>query len=218
MFSVSSDSSVRPGTRVVRRTCLCAVLIAVSVLLCRLVGFPPTGMWRVDLGFLPIVVIAMLYGPVYSGIAYGISDLVGAAIFTGVNPFITLCKVLSGALMGLFLYLRKRKEQSDAGEAVQSKSVAVRFDKNGALVSGDGERQRPFLPVWRILLCFFFVSLFADFAAMVPIFHLSFGYGLGEALIYRGANAAVNFVLRIVIIILLSPHLTRLLSRLKGSI
>ena len=79
-----------------------AVMIAMSIVLCRLLGFPPTGTYRIELGFLPIAVIAMLYGPIWSGVAYGISDLIGAWIFTGINPFITLCKIAFGVVMGLY--------------------------------------------------------------------------------------------------------------------
>lgn len=74
-----------------------AVMIAMSVVLCRLLGFPQTGSYRIEISFLPIAVVAMLYGPIWSGVAYGVADLIGAAIFTGINPLITLCKVLFGA-------------------------------------------------------------------------------------------------------------------------
>lgn len=85
-----------------------AVMIAMSIVLCRLLGFPQTGNYRIEIGFLPIAVVAMLYGPIWSGVAYGIADLIGAAIFTGINPFIMLCKVAFGAVMGLFFYRRER--------------------------------------------------------------------------------------------------------------
>lgn len=85
-----------------------AVMIAMSVVLCRLLGFPQTGVYRIEISFLPIAVVAMLYGPIWSGVAYGIADLIGAAIFTGINPFITLCKILFGAVMGLFFYRREK--------------------------------------------------------------------------------------------------------------
>ena len=89
-----------------------AVMIAMSIVLCRLLGFPPTGTYRIELGFLPIAVIAMLYGPIWSGVAYGISDLIGAWIFTGINPFITLCKIAFGVVMGLFFYRREKNRTS----------------------------------------------------------------------------------------------------------
>ena len=51
-----------------------AVMIAMSVVLCRLLGFPQTGVYRIEISFLPIAVVAMLYGPIWSGVAYGIAD------------------------------------------------------------------------------------------------------------------------------------------------
>ena len=85
-----------------------AVMIAMSVVLCRLLGFPQTGSYRIEISFLPIAVVAMLYGPIWSGVAYGVADLIGAAIFTGINPLITLCKVLFGAVMGIFFCRREK--------------------------------------------------------------------------------------------------------------
>ncbi len=91
---------------VVIRITLCGVFIAVAIVLCRLLGFPATGIVRFELSFLPVAIIAWLYGPVYAGVSYGIADLIGAAIFTGINPFITLEKVLIGVVFGLFFYKR----------------------------------------------------------------------------------------------------------------
>ncbi len=81
-----------------------AVMTALSIVLCRFLGFPPSGAYRIEIGFLPISIVAMLFGPVWSGISYAMSDFIGALIFTGVNPFITLCKLLFGVLMGLFFH------------------------------------------------------------------------------------------------------------------
>ena len=92
----------------IRRITICAVMAALAILLCRILGFPPTGAYRIEISFLPIAVIAMLYGPVWSGICYAAADLIGAAILTGINPFITLCKLLFGVLMGLVFYKKRR--------------------------------------------------------------------------------------------------------------
>ena len=90
------------------RTCICGMLIGVAVVFCRWLGFPQNGIWRVEFSFLPIAIVAMLYGPLWAGASYGIADLIGAAIFTGVNPFITLVKVLTGVVMGVFFKGRKK--------------------------------------------------------------------------------------------------------------
>lgn len=93
----------------VRRIVICAAMTAMSIVLCRFLGFSPANSaFRVEIGFLPIAVIGMLYGPAWAGAAYGASDLIGAAVTTGINPFITLCKVLFGVLMG-FAFKGKRR-------------------------------------------------------------------------------------------------------------
>ncbi len=95
-------------TEALRRTCFTGIMMALSVVLCRLLGYPSTGIWRVELGFLPIYAIAVLYGKWWAAASYGVADLIGAAIFTGVNPFILLEKTLIGWIMGLFFYHKKR--------------------------------------------------------------------------------------------------------------
>ncbi|MBQ2732922.1 MAG: folate family ECF transporter S component [Clostridia bacterium] len=85
----------------IRRIVMCAAMTAMSVVLCRFLGISPANSaFRIEIGFLPIAVIGMLFGPVWAGAAYGASDLIGAAVTTGINPFITLCKVLFGVMMG----------------------------------------------------------------------------------------------------------------------
>lgn len=93
----------------VKRLSVSAMCIAASIVLCRLLGFAPGGTsgLRFEFGFLPILLVAHLYGPLYGGMAYTLSDLIGAVLTTGINPFITLCKAAVGALMGLFFYRRK---------------------------------------------------------------------------------------------------------------
>ena len=85
-----------------------AMMVALSVIFTRLLGFPTQGMWRVEIGFFPIAIVAVLYGPLWSAAAYGLADLIGALIFTGVNPFILICKIVFGLLMGIFFYKKQK--------------------------------------------------------------------------------------------------------------
>lgn len=87
---------------------LSGVMAALSMVMCRFLGFPQTGAWRIDPGFLPIVMVAFLSGPIWAGMSYGVADLVGAAIFTGINPFITVEKILIGVIFGIGFYRRDR--------------------------------------------------------------------------------------------------------------
>ena len=84
------------------------MMIALSVIFCRYLGFPTSGMWRVEIGFLPILIVAILYGPVWSAVSYGLADFIGALIWTGVNPFILLCKIAFGLLLGIAFHGREK--------------------------------------------------------------------------------------------------------------
>lgn len=92
----------------VKRLTVSAMCVAASIVLCRLYISPSTttGL-RFEIGFLPIMLVAHLYGPLYGGMAYLLSDLIGAVLTTGINPFITLCKTAVGVLMGVFFHKRK---------------------------------------------------------------------------------------------------------------
>ena len=85
-----------------------ALLTAVSVVL-RLLGFPQSGTFRIELGFIPIALCGAVFGPVWGGISYVLADLVGT-LCTGQipAPTITLCKLLMGAIYGFCFYKRER--------------------------------------------------------------------------------------------------------------
>ncbi len=112
------------------RVCVSGAMIALSVIFCRYLGFPQTGIWRVEIGFLPIAFIAFLWGPVWAGVSYGASDLIGAAVFTGVNPFITLEKILTGVVMGVLFY---------GGRKTRRRIGAVRITAAFALIAFFGD-------------------------------------------------------------------------------
>ncbi len=86
-----------------------AMMVALGVIFCRYLGFPQQGSaLRIELSFLPIAVVAYLFGPIWSAAAYGLCDLIGALIFTGVNPFILLCKITFGLCMGICFYKKEK--------------------------------------------------------------------------------------------------------------
>lgn len=92
------------ATYILRRTCISGMMVAIAILLCRFLGYPANGAWRVEISFLPIYIVALLYGPFWAGAAWGAADLIGAAVTTGVNPFITIIKALCGIVLGLFFH------------------------------------------------------------------------------------------------------------------
>lgn len=86
-----------------------SAMIALSVIFCRFLGYSPEGTpFRFDLGFLPIALVAHLFGPIYSAAGYTIADIIGS-LLSGYapNPWLTLCQLLFGIIMGLCLYKRK---------------------------------------------------------------------------------------------------------------
>jgi len=85
-----------------------AFMIALEVVLSKLVSINLSFI-RIGFGFLPIAVLAILYGAKCAGIAYAIGDLIGAFLFpTGAFfPGFTLTALLTGILFGIFLYNRK---------------------------------------------------------------------------------------------------------------
>ena len=87
---------------------LTAVMTALSIVLCRYLGYSPANtMFRVEIGFLPVALVGILAGPLYSTVCYGLADLLGSLITTGMNPLILLCKMAAGLVLGLFLYRRR---------------------------------------------------------------------------------------------------------------
>lgn len=102
------QSTRRKGYETLLKATTSAMMIALSVIFCRYLGFPTSGMWRVEIGFLPILIVALLYGPFWSAVSYGLADFIGALIWTGVNPFILLCKIVFGLLLGVAFYGREK--------------------------------------------------------------------------------------------------------------
>ena len=53
-----------------------SLLIALEVILTRFCSIY-TGVLRIGFGFLPVAIIAMMYGPISAGVAYAIGDILG---------------------------------------------------------------------------------------------------------------------------------------------
>ena len=82
-----------------------SLLIAIEVILTRFCSIQ-TPIVRIGFGFLPIAIIAMMYGPLSAGVAYAIGDLLGVALFpTGsFFPGFTITAFLTGIVYVVFLY------------------------------------------------------------------------------------------------------------------
>ena len=63
-----------------------SLLIALEVILTRFCSIN-TATLRIGFGFLPIAIIAMMYGPLSAGVAYALGDLLGMMIFPNGSYF-----------------------------------------------------------------------------------------------------------------------------------
>lgn len=93
--------------QIVRLITFTALLVALGVVLDRLSVLNPG--WKIGFGFIPVVVAAVLYGPVVAALVYGLSDLI-AALLLPIGPYFpgfTACAAVMGAVYGIFLYQKK---------------------------------------------------------------------------------------------------------------
>lgn len=83
-------------------------MIALSVVLSKLISINISFL-RIGFGFLPIAVLAIMYGPVIAAIGYGVADLLGAWLLpTGTFfPGFTVSAVLTGLIFGWILYKKE---------------------------------------------------------------------------------------------------------------
>ena len=85
-----------------------SMLIALEVVLSRFCSIA-TPIVKIGLGFVPIAVCAILYGPILAGLAGALSDIVGATLFPigAYFPGFTISAALTGIVFGIFLYKRQ---------------------------------------------------------------------------------------------------------------
>lgn len=85
-----------------------AFMIALEIVLSKLVSVNISFL-RIGFGFLPIAILAIMYGAWWSGIAYAIGDVIGGFLFpTGAFfPGFTVTSFLTGLIFGLILHNKK---------------------------------------------------------------------------------------------------------------
>ena len=93
----------------VKRLVQVAVLIALEIVLSRFLSIS-TPIVKIGFAFLPIALVAILYGPLWAGAAGAIADFIGAILFPiGVYfPGFTLTAFLAGVVFGLFFQNSER--------------------------------------------------------------------------------------------------------------
>lgn len=86
------------------------LLMGLEIILTRFVAIE-TPIVRISFGFLPIAIIAMLYGPWIAGAAAAMTDFMGIILFPKVAlyfPGFTLSAFLGGVIYGLVLYKKPK--------------------------------------------------------------------------------------------------------------
>ena len=85
-----------------------AMLIAIEVILSRFLSISAWNI-KIGFGFVPVVIAAILYGPLAGGIVGALSDFIGALLFPigTYFPGFTLSSFLMGVVFGLFLYKKQ---------------------------------------------------------------------------------------------------------------
>ena len=92
-----------------RTLCRVSVLIALEIVLSRFLSIN-TPIVRIGLGFIPIALCGILYGPIWAGSAAGIADFLGTFLTPyGIYPPITITAILTGVSLGLFLQKKKSR-------------------------------------------------------------------------------------------------------------
>ena len=104
-MSVMTKGNFIPKKVTTKQIAIMALLIAIEVVLSRFLAIP-TPIVKVSMNFLPVVLMAILYGPVFAGIGAAMADFIGAMMFPvgAYFPGFTLTAFFIGAVYGLFLY------------------------------------------------------------------------------------------------------------------
>ena len=89
-----------------RAICHLAILVALEVVLNRFLSIQ-TPFLKIGFSFVPVVMAAMLYGPIGGAITSGLGDMVGALLFPfgPYHPGFSVCGAIMGAAYGWYMYL-----------------------------------------------------------------------------------------------------------------
>lgn len=86
-----------------------AFLVALQVILSRVLGIQ-TQLFQISLGFVPIAISAMLFGPVWASATALVADILGTVLLgTGAyNPLFSINAVLYALTFALFFYKKEK--------------------------------------------------------------------------------------------------------------
>ena len=85
-----------------------AMMAALCMVLDRFASFKVINL-KIGLAFVPVVLVAVLCGPLHAALTWGIADLIGALCFPfgPYHPGFTAVAIVGGLLYGLFLHCEK---------------------------------------------------------------------------------------------------------------
>lgn len=88
-----------------KKVAVVAVMVALEIVLHRLLSIK-TPIVMIHLGFLPIIAVAIAYGPIWAGVMGALAELLGSLVFPvgAYFPGFTLTALLTGIIFGLFIY------------------------------------------------------------------------------------------------------------------
>ncbi|WP_312372349.1 folate family ECF transporter S component [Lachnoclostridium sp.] len=101
-----------------------ALLVAIEVILTRFFSLKQWNL-RFSFGFIPVVIAAILYGPIASATVAACSDFLGAILFPmggAYFPGFTITAFISGIIYGLFLH-KKQSLPNIVGAAVVTQFI-----------------------------------------------------------------------------------------------
>jgi ECF transporter S component (folate family) len=86
------------------RLVVVALMIAMTLVLSRIAFF--ANIYKLSFDFIPVFIVAVLFGPFYSALTYAIADLLGAWLLPlgDFNPGITVSVTIVGAILGFVFY------------------------------------------------------------------------------------------------------------------
>lgn len=118
-----------------RTIAIIGFLMALEIVLTRVFSFE-VAFFRFGLGFLPGVIIAMMFGPFIAGVAAVATDLIGMTLLPKAMyfPGFTLSALLSAVIYGLVLY-KKPKTLLRISIAVLLVAVVVNLGLNSLWLS-----------------------------------------------------------------------------------
>ncbi|WP_312612442.1 folate family ECF transporter S component [Oscillibacter sp.] len=110
------------------------MLVAIEIVLSRFLSIPAWN-FKIGLGFVPVVMAAVLYGAVPAAIVGGLGDFLGAIMFP-IGPYFpgfTLTAALTGLVWGVFLH--KRQTMARIGGAVAVNQLVLSLLLNTLWIS-----------------------------------------------------------------------------------